>query len=75
MRHASTDLVDLAELASLRDEVAAWRESAAAKNAYVHSRARPGSHEEIVQAQRMESAVRACQPYVSAAIEADHPRH
>lgn len=64
-----------AELVALRAEVAAWRECAAAKSAYASCRARPGSQEELLSAQRMETAVRACLPYVNAAIAAapDHP--
>ncbi|MGT2453748.1 hypothetical protein ACU4GI_10805 [Cupriavidus basilensis] len=59
-----------AELIALRTELAAWRECAAARHAYLHSRARVGSHEEMQTAHRMESASRACQPYVNAAIAA-----
>lgn len=57
-----------AETTALRAELAAWREYAAARHAYQHSRARVGSHEEMQAAHRMESASHACQPYVDAAV-------
>lgn len=57
-----------AEITTLRTELAAWRECAAARHAYQHSRARVGSQEEMQTAHRMESAFHACQPYVDAAV-------
>lgn len=57
-----------AEITTLLTELAAWRECAAARHAYQHSRARVGSQEEMQTAHRMESATHACRPYVDAAI-------
>ncbi|WP_059415551.1 hypothetical protein [Cupriavidus basilensis] len=56
-----------AESIELLAEVAAWRECAAAQHAYRYLRARVGSQEEMLAAQRLEAAFRACRPYVDAA--------